>query len=81
MLETGVAMKITRRETKANRKVGGRFAVSVDAHDIDEIESMINYLEKHRRKPYSRIVTALIEKAAREDGWAPDDPASAPIPR
>jgi hypothetical protein len=70
-------MKITRRSDKGK---GGHLLISVPASRIVEVEAALNFLEAQHHQPGSRVVIALIVRAARRRGWsgAPTEEAADP---
>ena len=60
-------MKITRRSDKGK---GGHLLISVPTSRIVEVEAALNFLEAQHQQPGSRIIIALIVRAARRRGWS-----------
>jgi hypothetical protein len=62
-------MKITRRSDAGK---GGHLLISVPAARVAEVEAALTFLEEQRQQRGSQVVTDLIVRAAKRNGWKHD---------
>ena len=61
-------MKVTRRSENGK---SGHLLISVPASRVAEVEAALTFLEQKRQRRGSQVVTDLIVRAARRNGWRP----------
>ncbi len=59
-------MKVTRRSDKGK---GGHLLISVPAEQVAVVEAALRFLEHKRNQRGSQVVTDLIVRAAKRNGW------------
>ena len=64
-------MKITRRSENGK---SGHLLISVPASRVAEVEAALTFLEEQRQQRGSQVVTNLIIRAAKRNGWRPPPP-------
>ena len=61
-------MKVTRRSENGK---SGHLLISVPASRVAEVEAALTFLEEQRQQRGSQVVTNLIVRAAKRNGWRP----------
>jgi hypothetical protein len=61
-------MKVTRRSDNGK---SGHLLISVPASRVAEVEAALTFLEEQRQQRGSQVVTNLIVRAAKRNGWQP----------
>ena len=64
-------MKVTRRSENGK---SGHLLISVPASRVAEVEAALTFLEEQRQQRGSQVVTNLIIRAAKRNGWRPPPP-------
>ena len=64
-------MKVTRRSENGK---SGHLLISVPASRVAEVEAALTFLEGQRQQRGSQVVTNLIVRAAKRNGWRPPPP-------
>jgi hypothetical protein len=64
-------MKVTRRSENGK---SGHLLISVPASRVAEVEAALTFLEAQRQQRGSQVVTNLIVRAAKRNGWRPPPP-------
>jgi len=67
----GEQMKVTRRSENGK---SGHLLISVPAGRVAEVEAALTFLEEQRQQRGSQVVTNLIIRAAKRNGWRPPPP-------